>query len=126
MSEISGSYTANLVGTIKSHLAGLQGYDVMAVGAYPERRRRQGGGDYVRHHGQGLLVHNSGRFSYCGDLEASECKLHATDGISCDYHRIVDVASGEQTGQSDKIGRFGIGFVSVYQITDLPGFSPRA
>lgn len=27
----SGSYTANLLGNIKSHLAGLQGYDVMAL-----------------------------------------------------------------------------------------------
>lgn len=26
----SGSYTANLLGNIRSHLAGLQGYDVMA------------------------------------------------------------------------------------------------
>ncbi|MCF7556680.1 hypothetical protein [Pseudomonas petrae] len=27
----SGSYTTNLLGNIRSHLAGLQGYDVMAV-----------------------------------------------------------------------------------------------
>lgn len=27
----SGSYTANLLGNIRSHLAGLQGYDVMAI-----------------------------------------------------------------------------------------------
>lgn len=27
----SGSYTANLLGNIRSHLAGLQGYDVMAL-----------------------------------------------------------------------------------------------
>ncbi len=26
-----GSYTANLLGNIRSHLAGLQGYDVMAL-----------------------------------------------------------------------------------------------
>ncbi|XVN13469.1 hypothetical protein QZH47_17705 [Pseudomonas corrugata] len=30
-SQGSGSYTANLLGKIKSHLAGLQGYDVMAL-----------------------------------------------------------------------------------------------
>ncbi len=28
--RVSGSYTANLLGNIRSHLAGLQGYDVMA------------------------------------------------------------------------------------------------
>ncbi len=27
----SGSYTANLLGNIRSHLAGLQGYDAMAL-----------------------------------------------------------------------------------------------
>ena len=27
----SGSYTANLLGNIRSHLAGLQGYDVMVL-----------------------------------------------------------------------------------------------
>jgi hypothetical protein len=27
----SGSYTANLLGNIRSHLAGLQGFDVMAL-----------------------------------------------------------------------------------------------
>jgi len=27
----SGSYTANLLGNIQSHLAGLKGYDVMAL-----------------------------------------------------------------------------------------------
>jgi hypothetical protein len=30
-SRRSGSYTANLLGNIRSHLAGLQGYDVMAL-----------------------------------------------------------------------------------------------
>jgi hypothetical protein len=30
-SRSSGSYTANLLGNIRSHLAGLQGYDVMAL-----------------------------------------------------------------------------------------------
>lgn len=29
--RLSGSYTANLLGNIRSHLAGLQGYDVMAL-----------------------------------------------------------------------------------------------
>ena len=30
----SGSYTANLLGNIRSHLAGLQGYDVMALDSW--------------------------------------------------------------------------------------------
>lgn len=29
--RVSGFYTANLLGNIRSHLAGLQGYDVMAL-----------------------------------------------------------------------------------------------
>jgi hypothetical protein len=119
MSEISGSYTASLVGTIKSHLAGLQGYNVMGLELIQNADDAEAEDIVFDITDQGLLVHNIAEFSYCGDLETSECKLHATDGISCDYHRIIVVANGEKLTQR-KIGRFGIGFVSVYQITDRP------
>jgi hypothetical protein len=68
----------------------------------------------------GLWVRNSGTFDYCGDLHAVVCPFQASEDYSCDYHRIVDVASGGKLGQSENIGRFGIGFVSSYQITDHP------
>jgi Domain of unknown function (DUF3883) len=68
----------------------------------------------------GLLVCNSGRFTYCGDLGTQPCHFIATNCKSCDYHRIVDVGSGGKLSDSENIGRFGIGFVSTYQVTDHP------
>lgn len=68
----------------------------------------------------GLWVRNSGRFSYCGDLTAKPCANVLVDGESCDYHSIIEVASGGKLSRGENIGRFGIGFVSTYQITDHP------
>jgi hypothetical protein len=69
---------------------------------------------------EGLLVKNSGEFTYCGNLSARPCVLHQSKGYSCDYHRITEVASGGKLSRGENIGRFGIGFVSTYQITDHP------
>jgi hypothetical protein len=69
---------------------------------------------------QGLLVRNSSEFTYCGDLSSHTCDFQEREGISCDYHRITEVASGGKLSRGENIGRFGIGFVSTYQITDHP------
>lgn len=115
----SGSYTANLLGTIRSHLAGLQGYDVMALELIQNADDAKAKEITFEIADDGLKVTNSGEFTYCGDLTV-ECHFQTRGGYSCDYHRIVDVASGGKLGQSGNIGRFGIGFVSTYQITDHP------
>ncbi len=67
----------------------------------------------------GLLVRNSGQFTYCGDLDKS-CEFLAKGNYKCDYHRITDVGSGGKLSRGENIGRFGIGFVSTYQVTDHP------
>jgi hypothetical protein len=69
---------------------------------------------------RGLLVFNSGQFTYCGDLYSRICSFTASNNYSCDFHRIVKVASGGKLTRGDNIGRFGIGFVSTYQVTDRP------
>ena len=116
----SGSYTANLLGTIRSHLAGLQGYDVMALELIQNADDAPAEEITFDVTNDGLWVRNSGTFKYCGDLRANMCPFQESEGRSCDYHQIVDVASGGKLGQSENIGRFGIGFVSSYQITDHP------
>ena len=116
----SGSYTANLLGTIRTHLAGLQGYDVMALELIQNADDAPAEEITFDVTDDGLWVRNSGTFDYCGDLHANMCPFQESEGYSCDYHRIVDVASGGKLGQSENIGRFGIGFVSSYQITDHP------
>ena len=113
-------YTANLVGNIRSHLAGLQGYDVMALELI--QNADDAGAEEIAFDitDRGLLVHNSGQFSYCGDLHSRPCGFIATKSYSCDYHRIADVGSGGKLSRGENIGRFGIGFVSAYQVTDRP------
>ncbi len=115
----SGSYTANLLGNIKSHLAGLQGYDVMALELIQNADDAKAESVVFDVTDQGLLVSNSGKFAYCGDLD-KECAFLAEGNYKCDYHRITDVGSGGKLNRSENIGRFGIGFVSTYQVTDHP------
>lgn len=119
-SRRSGSYTANLLGNIKSHLAGLQGYDVMALELIQNADDAKAESIIFDITESGLFVINSGTFTYCGDLHTRPCGFIASNNYSCDYHRIADVGSGGKLSRGDNIGRFGIGFVSTYQVTDHP------
>ena len=71
----------------------------------------------------GLLVWNSGTFTYCGELGRKPCPYYTTEGYSCDFHRISDFGSGGKLSRSENIGRFGIGFSSAYQIADHQRFN---
>lgn len=116
----NGSYTANLLGNIRSHLAGLQGYDVMALELIQNADDAKAESVVFDITDRGLLVFNSGKFTYCGDLHTRPCSFIASNNYSCDYHRIADVGSGGKLSRGENIGRFGIGFVSTYQVTDHP------
>ena len=118
-SRSSGSYTANLLGNIRSHLAGLQGYDVMALELIQNADDAKAESVVFDVTDQGLVVFNSGQFTYCGDLDRP-CAFLAEGNYKCDYHRITDVGSGGKLTRGENIGRFGIGFVSTYQVTDHP------
>ena len=117
--QTSGSYTASLIGNIKSHLSGLQGYGIMALEIIQNADDAKAEKIVFDITDRGLLVHNSGQFTYCGDLE-SDCSFLADSDYSCDYHRIIKVGSGGKLSRGENIGRFGIGFVSTYQVTDHP------
>lgn len=122
-----GSYSASLIGTIRSHLEGLQGYDVMALeliqnadDAGSDGKGNQATKIVFDVTDAGLVVRNDGEFTYCGDLGTETCPDETRAGYACDYHRITEVASGGKLSSSDNTGRFGIGFVSTYQIADHP------
>jgi ribosomal protein S24E len=115
-----GLYTANLLGNIRSHLAGLQGYDVMALELIQNADDAEAKEIIFDISDRGLLVNNNRQFTYCGDLDSRPCSFVATNSYSCDYHRIADVGSGGKLARGENIGRFGIGFVSTYQVTDHP------
>lgn len=120
-SVTSGAYTADLLGNIRSHLAGLQGYDIMALELIQNADDAKAENVIFDITDDGLIVLNSGAFSYCGDMSQQPCDwLMQADGYSCDFHRIANVGSGGKLSKSENIGRFGIGFVSTYQITDQP------
>lgn len=115
-----GVYRANLLGNIRSHLSGLQGYDVMALELIQNADDAEADTIKFDITSEGLYVSNSSEFSYCGDLESEICLQQENNNYSCDFHRITDVGSGGKLARPENIGRFGIGFVSTYQIADHP------
>lgn len=113
-------YDSDLIGTIRSHLEALQGYDVMALELIQNADDAKADEVVFDITKDGLRVWNSGVFSYCGNLSDRVCRLQQTEKYACDFHRIKKVASGGKLKKSENIGRFGIGFVSTYQIADHP------
>lgn len=70
-----------------------------------------------------LIVENDGEFSDCGQLDLQECpwKTDTERGSHrCDFHRFRKVAGADKRNEGSTTGAFGIGFISVYQITDRP------
>lgn len=67
-------------------------------------------------------VWNDGSFSDCGDQNraSEDCLWHQSQGHLCDLHRFRLRASADKRNEEGTTGGFGIGFVSVYQITDHP------
>jgi hypothetical protein len=94
-------YSHDLIGGIRSHLAGLQGYDVMALELIQNADDAKADAITFDITDRGLHVFNSGKFTYCGDLYSRSCSFIASNNYSCDYHRIVKVASGGKLSRSD-------------------------
>lgn len=122
---VTRPYTSNVLGVLKSNLAGLGGYDVMALELL--QNADDAGADRLSFdvRDDGLHVANSAAFSCCEDVTSNQCSWLSTgspdsDKYACDFHRVMEVASGGKALRADNIGRFGIGFISVYQITDRP------
>lgn len=64
----SGSYTANLLGNTRSHLVGLQGYDVMALELIQNTDDAKAESVFFDVTSQDLVVFNSCQFTDCGYL----------------------------------------------------------
>ncbi len=69
-----------------------------------------------------LRVINDGVFSDCQRQEHSDCPWLTDEvpGRRCDFHRLRHVASGDKRRELETTGAFGVGFISVYQVTDRP------
>lgn len=111
------AYEADLLGNIQQALAGLQGFDVMALELI--QNADDAGAEVLAFdvRDDALVVWNDGRFSTCG-LGAPRCpweKEGGPDGLTrpCNFHAISRMGSRSKIQAGGQIGRFGIGFVSV-------------
>jgi hypothetical protein len=118
-------YGANLLGSIRQILTGLQGFDSMAREII--QNADDAGADTIRFDigKTSLRIWNNAKFESCDHgLESDLCEWETKPGSrrrkACDFHAISTVSSSNKYLDPDLIGRFGIGFVSVYQITDTP------
>lgn len=126
---VTQRYEADLLGNIQQALAGLQGFDIMALELI--QNADDAGAETMRFdvRPEGLHVWNNKQFSSCG-LAQTTCP-HLTTGDSegiarpCNFHAISRMGSRSKINAGSQIGRFGIGFVSVYQITDSPVIRSR-
>ena len=119
------SYSAPLISNIRQILTGLQGFDSMAREIIQNADDAGANSVQFNIRDDALIIRNDAKFLNCG-LSSDECPW-ATAGNSllgkrkaCDFHAISKVGSGNKYNQPGLIGRFGIGFVSVYQLTDQP------
>jgi hypothetical protein len=67
-----------------------------------------------------LTVCNSGDFTSCGYPRAEVCPWRDDRGRSCDLHSFRIFAGRHKSSDSATTGAFGVGFTSVYQVTDHP------
>lgn len=71
---------------------------------------------------EALIIENSSTFIECQNADEPNCLLKDSEGKLCDFHSFSNIASGNKRLDNNKTGAFGIGFNSVYQITDRPEF----
>lgn len=110
------------LGFLNSELRGLQGFATLAnelVQNAEDAEARWVTFDVCH---DALVVENDALFSSCSQVELDDCpwEYDPTKGHRCDLHRFRRVAGGDKRRQGGTIGAFGIGFISVYQITDQP------
>ena len=123
-SSVTIPYRANLLGNIEQALKGLQGYGIMALELIQNADDAGATSLVFDVRDDGLVVGNDAGFSSCG-LQDAECPWIRSGDPSglkrpCNFHAIAEMGSRSKVHAAEQIGRFGIGFVSVYQITDTP------
>jgi hypothetical protein len=69
-----------------------------------------------------LVVEDDGGFTDCGrqDLGVYSCPFLDEYGYRCDFHSFRLFSSADKRRRENTTGAMGIGFTSVYQVTDRP------
>jgi hypothetical protein len=68
---------------------------------------------------EALVVEDDGGFTKCADPAAPECGYADTSRV-CDFHAFRELGGATKRSDALTTGAFGIGFLSVYQVTDRP------
>lgn len=118
------AYEADLIGNIRQVLAGLQGYETMALELL--QNADDAGATRVRFdvRNDRLIIAHDSEFTACA-LQTKRCPW-STEGNPagsyrpCDFHAVSRMAAAGKSREQGQIGRFGIGFVSVFQVCDTP------
>jgi len=113
----------NFLGVIDAFLTSLRGFGVMALELIQNADDAGATEIELDITEMALVVRNNSTFVGCSNIKSDEeCLRDAeANGRICDWHSFRDIASGAKTErESAVIGRFGLGFTAVYQITDNP------
>ena len=105
-------------------MKGLQGYGIMALELIQNADDAGAKSLCFDATQRGLIVTNDAEFTSCG-LTQVRCPWESAgdkNGLkrACNFHAISKMGSRSKINAENQTGRFGIGFVSVYQITDKP------
>lgn len=125
MSQTEDGYLSqglDYLGFLNSELRGLQGFATLANELIQNAEDAEAHWVAFDVCHDALVVENDALFGTCSQVELDDCpwEYDPTKGHRCDLHRFRRVAGGDKRRQGGTIGAFGIGFISVYQITDRP------
>ena len=118
------SRTTNYLGDLSAKLRDLQGYSTLAHELIQNADDAHANSMSFDILPDTLVLDNDGVFSdcECHDNDTLQCPW-THDGKhnhQCDFHRFREHSSGDKRLQEGTTGAFGIGFISVYQLTDRP------
>ena len=116
------SRTTDYLGDLGAKLRDLQGYATLAHELIQNADDAPANWMSFTIRTDALILDNDGVFAVCDDEEDDQCTW-TTRGNSdhkCDFHRFRLIGSGDKRLQEGTTGAFGIGFISVYQLTDEP------
>lgn len=67
-----------------------------------------------------LEISDDAGFRVCDDWRDDECGFEVDGQRPCDLHAFNRLGGGTKAADPDSTGAFGVGFLAVYQVTDMP------